>query len=81
MQKLSDLWRLSLSDFWRGLIVAVLASVLTVIVDLLQAGSVIDWKSVGTIALIAGASYLLKNLTTASNGSVLGGIVSLPDSK
>lgn len=79
--ELSKLWTLSLSDFWRGLIVAVLASVLTVIVDLLKAGSVIDWAQVGTVALIAGASYLLKNLSTASDGKVLGGTVRLPDSK
>jgi hypothetical protein len=77
----TPLWKLNVSDFWRGLIVAVLASVLTVILDLLQAGSVIDWKSVGTVALIAGCSYLLKNLTTAKDGSVLGGKVRLPDSK
>lgn len=50
-------------DFVRGLVIAVITSVLTIIVQTVEAGSLtFDWKVIGTTALAAGAAYLLKNL-------------------
>lgn len=69
---ISKLWRLSTNDFVKGLIVAVLSGVLTLILDLLKAGSVINWSQIGTVALIAMLSYLLKNFGTDSRGKILG---------
>lgn len=82
MEKISELWRLSVSDFWRGLIVAVLAAVLQPILVVLQGGGLVfDWKAILTVGLTAGLAYLLKNISTTQNGAVLGGTVDLPDTK
>ncbi len=56
-------------DFIKGLIVAVITAILTFLIDSLQSGVSIDLalvKKVGVTALIAGLSYLLKNLFTNS---------------
>ena len=50
-------------DWIRGLAIAIITSVLTIIVQTVEAGSLsFDWKVIGTTALAAGAAYLLKNL-------------------
>ena len=60
---------LNLADFGKGLLLAVLTSVLTIIYTTIQTGSLlIDWKLVGTTALTAGLSYVIKNLFTNSDG-------------
>ena len=77
---MTNLWKINLSDFWRGLIVAVFTSVLAVIYEFVQAGNLdINWKSVLLAGLGAGIAYLLKNFSSDSNGRVLGGKISLPD--
>ena len=65
------LW-LNLGDFERGLIVAVLSAVLTVIYQSVSTGSfVINWTSVLAVAAASGISYILKNLGTNSEGKIL----------
>jgi len=60
---------LNLADFGKGLLLAVLTSVLTIVYTTVQSGSLlIDWKLVGTTALTAGLSYVIKNLFTNSDG-------------
>ena len=68
----SKLGTVKLSDFWRGLIVAVLMAVLTVIYETIQKGSLdISWNPVILAAIGAGVSYLLKNLGTGQGGKLL----------
>ena len=63
---------IKLSDFWRGLIIAVIMAVLTVVYESIQKGSfAISWNSVILAGLGAGISYLLKNLGTGQNGKLL----------
>lgn len=66
------LFKLDWKDLVKGAVVSVLASVLTIVLDILNAGTSLDWKVVGTVALTSFVSYLLKNLGTDSNGK-LGG--------
>jgi hypothetical protein len=60
---------LNLADFGKGLLLAVLTSVLTIVYTTVQSGSLlIDWTMVGTTALTTGLAYILKNLFTNSDG-------------
>lgn len=68
---LSPLFTLGKNDFVKGLVVAVITGVLTLLVQMLSSGNV-DLKQLGVAALIAGCSYLLKNFSTDSNGKLLG---------
>lgn len=53
---------LSLTDFWRGLIMAVGGAVFRIIYDVINSGSwVFDWKAIGLAALGAALAYLAKN--------------------
>lgn len=62
---------LNTADFIKGLIISVLSSVLTVVYQTVEAGSLVfDWKSIGTIALTSGLAYIMKNLFTNSTGSL-----------
>lgn len=68
----SSIFTLNTSDFLKGLIMAVLSSVITVIYQTIEAGSLVfDWKAIGTMALTAGLAYIMKNLFTNSNGGFL----------
>ena len=72
------MFSLNVQDFAKGLVVAVFAAVITTLAAWVQiAGfsfSTIDWKSLLSIALVAGISYLGKNFISDSNGKVLGAI-------
>lgn len=59
---ISKQFRLQGRDVARGALIAALTSVLTLVLDTVQAGSLtFDWKLIGTTGLTAGVSYLLKN--------------------
>lgn len=61
---LSKQFTLNLRDFFRGLVMAVLAAVITIIYDSASAGSLdFDWKKIGTTAIIAACAYILKQFT------------------
>ena len=65
----SPFLNINLNDLGKGLILAVLTSVLTVIYTTVQAGNLsFDWKLVATTALTSAIGYLLKNLFTNSTG-------------
>jgi hypothetical protein len=67
--KQSTFLNLNLADFGKGLILAVLTSVITIVYSTVQAGSLsIDWKVVGTTALTTALAYVIKNLLTNSTG-------------
>lgn len=54
---------LKLNDWWKGLILAILAPALKVIIDSINEGSLaFNWGSLWKVSVAAGAAYLLKNL-------------------
>lgn len=63
---------LNLQDFVKGLLLAVLTSVITIVYTSLQAGSLsFDWKAIGTTALTTAIGYILKNFLTNSKDKFL----------
>jgi GTPase Era involved in 16S rRNA processing len=63
---------LNTTDFLKGLVVAVLTSVLTIIYTSLQTGSLVfDWKTIATTALTSAIAYVSKNLLTNSKEQFL----------
>lgn len=63
----SKQFTISISDVWKGLIVAIITPVLTVIINSLQQGALtFDWKAIGITALTAGIAYIVKNFLTPS---------------
>jgi len=64
---------LNTTDFLKGLLMAVLSSVITIIYQTVEAGSLVfDWKAIGTMALTAALAYIMKNLFTNSAGKFFG---------
>lgn len=72
----SDFLFLDRNDFLKGLIVAILAAVLTALANLFNAPGFsfggVDWSQVGQIAIMAGIAYLSKNVLTTKSGSFMG---------
>lgn len=65
----SPFLNIDLNDLGKGLILAVLTSVMTVIYTTVQTGSLsFDWKLIATTAITAALGYLMKNLFTNSKG-------------
>jgi hypothetical protein len=59
------------NDFLKGLIMAVLSTVITVVYQTVEAGSLVfDWKAIGTMALTTALAYIMKNLFTNSTGKL-----------
>lgn len=71
---MSKLFDVNGKDFLRGLIVSVTSASLTLILELLKKQEAIDWANIGTVALIAGIGYVLKNLLTCEEGKLVGAI-------
>jgi formate hydrogenlyase subunit 3/multisubunit Na+/H+ antiporter MnhD subunit len=68
----TKLGSIKISDFWRGLIIAIATMPLTIIYQTIDAGSLtFDWKSILSFALIGGLGYIIKNLGTGQNGNLL----------
>jgi hypothetical protein len=69
---MSKLFSLNSSDFLKGLLLAVLTSVITIVYSSLQSGSLtFDYKLIGTTALSSALAYIMKNLVTNSSGEIL----------
>ena len=69
----SPIFKLNSSDFLKGLIMAVLSTVITVVYQTVEAGSLVfDWKAIGTMALTTALAYIMKNLFTNSAGQFFG---------
>lgn len=63
----SKQFTLNVSDLWKGLIVSVLSSVITIITNTLAEGSLtFNWKLIGITALSTGLAYIVKNFLTPS---------------
>jgi len=59
------------NDFLKGLIMAVLSTVITIVYQTVEAGSLMfDWKAIGTMALTSALAYIMKNLFTNSTGKL-----------
>jgi hypothetical protein len=69
---MSKLFNLNLVDIVKGIIVAVLSAVLSVLYQALTAQAVIDPKQLLLVGLTAGLGYLLKNVFTSADGKFLG---------
>jgi len=68
----SPFLNLNSQDFIKGLVVAVLSAVITIIYNTVQAGSLtFDWKAIGTVALTSALGYIMKNLFTNSNDELM----------
>lgn len=68
---MSTFLNLNSSDFIKGLIMAVLSTVITVVYQTVEAGSLtFDWKAIGTMALTTALAYIMKNLFTNSTGGL-----------
>jgi hypothetical protein len=68
----STFLNLNSSDFIKGLVVAVITAVITIIHTTLETGSLaFDWKLIGTTALTSAVAYIMKNLFTNSTGKLL----------
>lgn len=64
----SKRFNLTLSDWTRGLLVAVLSPVITILIQSLDAGSLtFNWKAIITTGLSAGLAYVMKNWLLTPN--------------
>lgn len=63
----SQQYSLGTTDFLKGLLVAVITPVITIIITSLNAGQLVfDWKAIGITAVGAALAYLVKNFFTPS---------------
>lgn len=68
----SKLFRLNGRDLIKGLVVSVVAALLTTVVQLLQVAAGFDWRAVLMAGAISGLSYLVKNLATDEEEKLVG---------
>lgn len=68
----TKLWTVKMSDWERAFVVAIITAPLTIILQSVNAGSlVVNWKTILAAALSGGIAYILKNLGTGQNGNML----------
>lgn len=69
--KSSSFLNLNPTDFVKGLVMAILASVAAIVKTTIESGNLhFDWPTIGKYAMIAAVTYLTKNLFTNSKGDV-----------
>lgn len=68
---MSNLFKINWSDFWRGLLLAVIVAILGFLSEFFKV-PVLDSTGVLGATIIAFVSYLLKNFITDKNGRLLG---------
>jgi hypothetical protein len=65
----SSFFKLNLVDFTKGLLIAVLTSIITLLYSSIEVGTLtFDWKLIGTTALTSALAYIMKNFLTNSEG-------------
>lgn len=68
----STFLNLNAKDFIKGLVIAVITAVITILYDTVQTGSLtFDWKLISSTAITSALAYIMKNLFTNSNGTIL----------
>ena len=71
MKKFSELFSLSVQDWLKGLLVAVIGAVISLIQTSITAGSFeFDWQSIWKVAMAAGVAYLSKQFFTGTPAKV-----------
>lgn len=69
----SEFLKLNNRDWLKGLVMVVISAVLTIVLEVLQNGSLsFDWNKIAVVGLTAGVAYILKNLGTYQDGRMLG---------
>jgi len=69
----STMFDLNWNDAVKGLVMAMLAGVVSFLYGAIQTG-VIDWNQVLQVAIASGLGYILKNYFTDEQGKLLGKI-------
>ena len=70
----SQLFKLNVRDFAKGLLIAVLTAVFASAAQLLQVSDLnLDWWQLLSVAIAAGVAYISKNFLSDESGRVLGG--------
>ena len=73
---MSALFKLNSKDFIKGLVVAVFSAIVTWLATVVNVPGFdlasLDWQEIVKIAVIAGVSYLSKNLLTDDRGQLVG---------
>ena len=68
----SSLLTLNSRDWIKGLVVAVITAIITVVYNTIQAGAlVLDWKAISIAGISAALAYITKNLLTNSQDQLL----------
>jgi bacteriorhodopsin len=68
----SSIFTLNKADFIKGLIIAVITAIITLLYNTVQTGSLtFDWKAISTAAASAALAYIMKNLLTNSSDEFL----------
>lgn len=70
---MSQFGKLNAQDFWKGAVVAILASILASLSTILEAGTlptIAEWWVIAKVAGSALLGYLTKNLFTNSEGEM-----------
>ena len=68
----SSLFTLNSKDWIKGLVIAVLTAIITVVYNTIQTGAlVLDWKAISIAGISAALAYITKNLLTNSNDQLL----------
>jgi hypothetical protein len=72
MNPFTKLWTVKMSDWERGLVVAILTTPFTIIYDSVSTGTLtFDWKKIVAAAIAGGIGYILKNFLTGEGGKLL----------
>jgi hypothetical protein len=70
--KNSSFFSLNARDWFKGLVVAIITAVITLVYNTIQLGALsFDWKAIGFAAISAALAYILKNFITNSNDEIL----------
>ena len=70
----AKLWALSNRDLIKTGVMLVGSSIVSILINTLQNGTNIDWKVIGTTALVTALTYLLKQFSTDKDGKLGGKI-------
>ena len=65
---MSQLFTLGWNDVGKGLLMAIIGAVLTIIYSQITSVNGIDWGTVGQVAITAGVGYLIKNFFSGTGG-------------
>lgn len=69
---MSTLFKLDVKDAVKGLVVAILASVVVAIYSAITNNMAVNWNEVLKIAISSGLGYIVKNYLSDENGKILG---------